>query len=276
MRSGNVTYLVVGIIVAFAIYVSQIARRHPKLNKIVRHWRFSNPTFVFAVVLVASGVAWLDSLIFYPPDKTEHAVTALAILVGGSWTLYLFVLRKGFESALAIECSIRVEPCGDEFVVALEVVLANIGNRRVTASTDLPGDGDRGWKNPFRYAGDLQLMRLDEGAATPDSRFANWWHNESQLLVNVGGIPEHIPLLDGYRKQIGSTEFIEFMMEPGERYGLTNVFVIPDGHYIAKIVFVGERANEFWSRTLYFRVPPQEPNSATHITTEPTPSQSGH
>lgn len=46
-------------------------------------------------------------------------------------------------------------------------------------------------------------------------------------------------------------------MEPGEKYVLGHVLVLPAGHYVAKIVFVGERATaaEYWSRIFYFSVP---------------------
>ena len=93
------------------------------------------------------------------------------------------------------------------------------------------------------------------------SRFANWWNDESQLLADVVGLPEHISLLGGYRKKKGAAEIIDFMMEPGEKYALASVFVLPAGHYIAKVVFVGQRANEFWSHTLYFSVPSPESDS---------------
>jgi predicted DNA-binding WGR domain protein len=49
-------------------------------------------------------------------------------------------------------------------------------------------------------------------------------------------------------------------MEPGEKYNLGHVFVFPASHYAAKIVFVGDRATaaEFWSRIIYFGVPPNQ------------------
>jgi len=161
----------------------------------------------------------------------------LAILVGGSWTLYRFVLHKGFESALTIDCHVRTERCGDEFVVAFEVVLTNIGNRRLTAPPNLSKELDRGWKNPYVYPVDLQIKKIQASDAETESRFANWWHDESHLLTCVGGLPKHISLLDGYRKMSGRAEIIEFLMEPNERCTLANVFVLPSGHYIAKIVF---------------------------------------
>jgi hypothetical protein len=83
-----------------------------------------------------------------------------------------FVLHKGFESALGIDCVVRTEKCGSEFVVALEVVLANIGNRRLTAPTDLSREPDRGLEESVRLSCRLANRRIDGAAATMESRFA--------------------------------------------------------------------------------------------------------
>lgn len=266
-------YLGLGFLITIAFLMGWASRRYAWAGRIAHH--FHNPTLMFGIVLVLAGGAWGWSLAHYrladdrPADAVEHAVTALAVLVGGSWTLYLFVLRKGFESALALDCAVRTEPCGDEFVVAVEVVLTNTGNRRIAAPADMPSRSKRGWEDCFKYAGDLQIKRVERDLGRGGPRFANWWeHND--LLATVDGVREHISLLEGYRRRVGSAEFIEFLMEPGERYGFTNVFVLPVGHYLAKVVFVGERANEFWSRTVYFGVPSRVSDAGSTAGETPT------
>src|SRR5439155_4201794 len=111
-------------------------------------------------------------------------------------------------------------------VVPLGVVLASIGNRRIT-------------------------RKLAAGMTCPG--FAGWWP-ENRNLADIRGIPPHISLLYEYTH---SDEKIDFSMEPGEKYTLSAILVLPSGHYAAKIVFVGERAKaaEYWSRIVYFCVP---------------------
>jgi hypothetical protein len=248
--------------VLIGLFYKWASQRFTRLSNITRHWRFSNPSFVFAIVIVVSALAWLESLhVFSPPAEAEHALAALGVLVGGSWTLYLFVLRKGFESALRIGCAVHTEECAGQFIVAIEVVLANIGNRRITAPAALSREPDRGWQNSFDYPADLQIKKLEPSTNVVGPKFANWWYNDG-LLADVENIPAHISLLDGFRRRYGSSEIIEFIMEPGERYELTSVCVLPPGHYIAKVVFVGERSNEFWCRTRYFSVPTKESSVA--------------
>ena len=48
--------------------------------------------------------------------------------------VYQYVPRKAFESALSIDYSIRTEPRAHHFVVFFEVILTNIGNRRITVT----------------------------------------------------------------------------------------------------------------------------------------------
>jgi hypothetical protein len=54
-------------------------------------------------------------------------------------------------------------------------------------------------------------------------------------------------------------------MEPGEKYTIGTGFLLPQGHYVAKIVFIGSRAtaSEFWSRIVYFTVPETKQTSLT-------------
>jgi hypothetical protein len=78
------------------------------------------------------------------------------------------------------------------------------------------------------------------------------------------GIAEHISVLYEYSR---ADQRIDFFMEPGEKYGLGHLFLLPPGHYAAKLVFIGERATaaEYWSRMFYFYVPIRETGQVTDV-----------
>src|SRR5690242_18985564 len=101
-----------------------------------KHSGIRNPTAVFATILIVAVVSWAWAVRYHfnDSDKIDHAVTALALLVGGGWTFYQFVLRRAFECALSIDCTVLTEPLGtneacDKFVVYCDVLLQNIGPR---------------------------------------------------------------------------------------------------------------------------------------------------
>ena len=103
----------------------------------------SNPTSVLLLLLVVSVLLWWIGVLHWGAEKFSSSVTALGILVGGSWTLYQFVLRRAFESALSIDYVLRTEHAGmtaKNCAAFLDVVLENIGNRRITALGKLSQD----------------------------------------------------------------------------------------------------------------------------------------
>jgi len=218
--------------------------------------------FLFAVLMV---VLWWLLVRKLSPKDVSDAATALALLVGGGWTFYQFALRKSFESALQIESAVATEPMGANFVVSIDVVLSNIGNRRIGVPRRLPAEDIVHYENSVKYPVDLQVRALATDLPCP--AFAGWWP-EGHSLKTITGIPRHISLLYEYsepnEKDAAITEY-DFFMEPGEKYHLGTVFVLPAGHYVAKVVFVGERstAAEYWSRTAYFRVPTVLRNAVT-------------
>jgi len=49
---------------------------------------------------------------------------------------------------------------------------------------------------------------------------------------------------------------VDFWLEPQECYHLGRIVILPTGHYLAKVTFVGAGDDEdFWSRVQYFEVP---------------------
>jgi hypothetical protein len=219
--------------------------------KLHQVWRVYGASVVFGAILVCGVIFWTLGLRYADAERTDHAITALGILVGGGWTFYQFILRKAFESALSIDYSVRTEPRKNQFAVFFEVIFANIGNRRITAPFNLTEDQVIDYEHSIEYPADLQVKRLADDFDGPN--FVGWW-SKSGALENIDGLPSHISLLFEYSRSDGK---VDFFMEPKERYSLGSILVLPAGHYAAKIVFVGERAQaaEFWGRIVYFCVP---------------------
>jgi hypothetical protein len=197
---------------------------------------------LYRIINIKSGVDAVDAI--------EHAITAFAVVVGSGWTLYLFVLRRAYETALSIDYIYYTQPLGVDFIVFFEVILTNTATRRIAAPGRLTPEQQKHFEASIEYPGDLQLKRLSKHVAA--SAFLGWW-TEGQL-DEIEGIPAHIPLLYEYSLPDNS---IEFFMEAGEKYVLGTAFVLSGGDYSAKMVFVGSRehAAEYWSRIAYFRVP---------------------
>jgi hypothetical protein len=158
---------------------------------------------------------------------------------------------QAFESALSIDFLIRTEPREQHFVAFLEVILLNIGSRRISAPPRLTKEEIEDYEQSVLYPADLQIRRLRDGFDGP--KFVGWW-SKANLLESVDGLPPHINLLFEYTRSDGK---IDFFMEPKEQYTLGSMFVLPAGHYAAKVVFVGKRAKaaEFWGRIVYFQIP---------------------
>jgi hypothetical protein len=213
-----------------------------------------NPTAVFSLLLLSVGLFW-----YFEIARTDW--NNPGTLVAGVWTLYLFLLRGSFETSLAMSLSVETQPRGDQQIVFLQVELDNIGGRRITAPPLLSKEQIKDYEDSIRFPCDLQLRRLEEEEASVP-RFVGWWSKRDNLLSSIPGIPEHISVLYEYTR---ADQQVDFFMEPGEKYTLGHVFVLPPGHYVAKLVSIGERATaaEYWSRIFYFCVPGKDHISAT-------------
>jgi hypothetical protein len=204
-------------------------------------WLFSAVAcvLVWMVYRTYTNATWLA-------DDGEHAVKILAIAIGGLWVLYRFGLRRAFESALAMGIRVQATSSGSEYVVFLQVDLANIGGRRIIAAGRLSAQQREEYEDSVEYPCDLQVRSITPTEAV--SPHLNWWKSpDNRDLCRVS-------VLEEYSNKDG---WIDFFMEPQERYTLGQVLVLPRGHYMAKLVFVGSRAGawEYWSQITYFRVP---------------------
>jgi hypothetical protein len=212
-----------------------------------------NPTLICACLLFSVTAFWYFAIA--RPQWTTNpgkAVGILGTLLAGVWTLYVFLLRGSFETSLAIDLSVETQPKDGMHVVFLQIKLNNIGGRRITAPTELSAEQIADYEDSVMFPCDLQLHAFDHATSGP--QFVGWWSRKAKLLSEIPNVPTHISVLHEYT---GSDQKVDFFMEPGEKYVLGHVFVLPAGHYIAKLVFVGERATaaEYWSRIYYFHVP---------------------
>jgi hypothetical protein len=198
------------------------------------------------------------------------ALKTFAILLGICGAVYQFVLRRAFESALLIDVTVSTNGYDASRVAThLQVRLKNIGNRRIRTPEELSKDQIEEYEHSIVYPCDLSVRRVTSdlpapvGHLIPEPEFVSWWRraaaaahsrvpsSERPVLEEVGN---HISLLEEYSDRYSK---IDFFLEPNEEYYFSNLLVLPPGHYLAKIVFVGTRAAaaEYWSRIAYFHIP---------------------
>ncbi len=178
-------------------------------------------------------------------EIADHLATVVALLIGGGWVLYQYVIRRSGESGLSIDLKAQTSEWKPESKLAfVDVVLRNTGQRCIDATTDSPSSLEQQFEGSIRYAGSLQLRKLNSQASGAVAHI-DWWDKSSGWLAQP--IVPETDLLKEYTDQEGT---VEFFMEPGEEYHLGNVFILEPGIYLAKIVFVGQRKAEFWGRII--------------------------
>lgn len=208
-----------------------------------------NPTILTLLVLVSAILVWRVEM--FDASNPVKSFGILGGILSAVWTFYLFLLRGSFETSLAMDLSVDAQPRDSQFVVYLQVKLSNIGGRRITAPPTLSSEQIKDYEHSVIFPCDLELRVLNGTISTPC--FVGWWSKRAPLK-NIEGIPTHISVLYEYTR---ADEKVDFFMEPGESYVLGHVLVLPAGNYVAKLVFVGQRATaaEYWSRIFSFSVP---------------------
>lgn len=161
-------------------------------------------------------------------EIADHLATVVALLIGGGWVLYQYVIRRSGESGLSIDLNAQTSDWkpGSKLVF-IDVVLRNTGQRCIDATTDSPSSLEPLFEGSIRYAGSLQLRKVNSqssGAVAP----IDWWDKSSGLLVQPV-VPE-TDLLKEYTDQDGK---VEFFMEPGEEYHLGNAFILEPGEVLS-------------------------------------------
>jgi hypothetical protein len=134
-------------------------------------------------------------------------------------------------------------------LVFIDVVLTNTGQRRIDASTDSPSKMGPRFEASIRFAGSLQLRKVSPSAPAHPSHI-DWWNPANGFLE-----PQNISETDLFKEYSDQNGRVEFFMEPGEKYNLGNAFYMEPGTYLAKVVIVGQRKDEYWGRIVKVEVP---------------------
>jgi hypothetical protein len=196
----------------------------------------------------------VDNLVSIGQVVQDLAI-ALAIIVGGGWSFYQFVIQRAYETALGIGALTTCAPMGSEkSVVFVAVSLKNEGHRRISAK---PTKYSKGKAMPaytdsletIQYACGLRIRRLNPNLT--DTAVFEWFKENSWMQIE--NLPDELNLLESY--ELSTRSNIDFWMEPGETYHLGKALLLSPGHYFAKITFIGARGSfEFWNHEFYFHV----------------------
>jgi hypothetical protein len=184
-------------------------------------------------------------------DNAEHAAKVIAILAGGVWVLYQFLLRRAFESTLSLDVTVTAVPSGNLYRAFVEIAIANTGNRRIYSAKKLSEKQKTEYEASIEYPCDLQIRNV--GAPNAKCFYWDWWAAPEERLAHLSR-NDHVSVLSEFSL---NDRTLDFFMEPGEKYRLGHLFELPAGYYAAKVVFVGARAgaSEYWSRIFFFSIP---------------------
>ena len=182
-------------------------------------------------------------------ELVKNCAEALAVLVGGAWAFWMFVLKRERETALEIDLNMRCIPAMDGFLSNFDVKLTNKAKVRVTAKpARLPAYRDRSERLKFSVS--LLVRKLDVGPPADPPDPITWFTNSSSQSPVTSDA--EVDLLSDY--EIGGRT--DFWMEPGENYHVGAALVLKPGIYLAMVTFVGSRRDEeFWRRVVLLQVP---------------------
>ncbi|HVO67055.1 MAG TPA: hypothetical protein VMT12_11275 [Syntrophales bacterium] len=184
----------------------------------------------------------------------------VAVIGGAWWAVYQWRLQRSYETALEIEL---VKKCAvyrnNLFVVFIDVSLKNVSRCKLAARAKNYANGSA---QPV-YEDELETIKHSVGLqlrsirSDIENNLSLNWFNSTELLIPEN-IPSEINLLTDY--EIESGERIEQMwIEPGETTHVGCAIILPAGHYLAKVTFVGAREfDDFWRRLFYIHVPELE------------------
>jgi hypothetical protein len=203
---------------------------------------------------------------FLSSAAAKNFVETLAILVGGSWAFYRFVIRRESKPGLDITLTPRIIPETEErFLAYFEVTLTNKSTCRVLArkrKAGQPAFSDR--NEVLRHSCSLLLRRVTAGM--PVGTQIRWFADadaKSPLSTDIVG-----NLLDEYEYDIEGKE--DFWMEPSEISHLCVGVVLQPGVYLAMVTFVGQPSDdrEFWRRLFIVQIPERDTlpsKDSTHV-----------
>jgi hypothetical protein len=213
------------------------------------------------VVIVAAIIGGLSMNWFQISQIFQNIAVGLAAIiggVGGIWAIYRWLLERGHETSLEIDldstCTVYRN---DLYLVFIDVSLKNVGKVRVVAKkkkyngkiTEPVYNEDE----TINHSLGLQLRAIRSDI---DCSAALDWFS-SNMLDTPQNIPNEINLFSELEKNEQDKQD-EIMMEPGTTNNFGYPFILPAGHYLAKVTFVGKRSIDFWRRLFYIHVPALE------------------
>jgi hypothetical protein len=222
--------------------------------------------FLAIYIVIMAAICSLIYLFTRPIDlKTKAEVLhtlslSFAVIIGGLWVSYRFFIQRAYETALEIDLSMTCLPYAHNFIVFIDTVLKNRGQTRISArpkryvkGVALPSYMDA--EEILYHSLGLHIRRINN--AIKGNAVLDWF--ESKYLEIVEGIPKEINLLNEY--DYSKNGAIDFWIEPNEIYHCAIPLILPEGHYIAKVAFIGSRGGfEFWSRIFHLHVHQQPPD----------------
>lgn len=210
----------------------------------------------------------------------KTALEATALLVGGAWLFWVFVLNRTNEAALTIGTTpVRCIPQSDNFIVFFEVTFENLGKVKIGAQpnkieyavkVDKNKEGEKKPKKLLK-AYDPNIETLDFSvslllrpipkpgyfqpfapeAGKRDKMFD--WFTEMNAQGKPADLVAELNLIDSFDVD---DEEVNFWIEPGETYHLPVTLLLKPGIYLGLITFIGHRGEfEMWRRSILLQVP---------------------
>ena len=201
----------------------------------------------------------------------QNIAVGLAAIAGGIWAFYRWRKERGHETSLEIYLdSTSTVYRNDLYLVFIDVSLKNVGKVRVVAKKKEYDNDSKITKPVYKdkmetinHSLGLQLRAIRSDI---DCSAALDWFSSNKLDAPKN-IPNEINLFS-YFEENGQDKPDEIMIEPATTHNFGYPFIIPAGHYLTMVTFVGERKIDFYRRLFYINVPSsekqKEPARASH------------
>jgi hypothetical protein len=206
---------------------------------------------IFFLTTVLAAFVTVRFWAFLSSEEVKRFVETLAVLVGGGWALYRFVLRRESKPALDVGLTYQAIPEKEgRFLAFFDVTLTNKSTCQVMArirKIGQPAFSDR--SEVLQHSCSLLLRRVNEGLAHEGQ--VRWFPDANAKSPLASDIVAN--LLDEYEDEAEGIP--DFWMEPSESYHLCVGVILQPGVYLAMVTFVGEQSDdEFWRRLFIIQI----------------------
>ena len=198
--------------------------------------------------------------IFKHSQNWYHLTISIATVVAGAWVFYVFVIERNTQAHLALDLRVTISTNSPSFtdrrLVFLDVVLTNVGKRKLEASRAKPAYQDPA--ETLDYSCGVEMRKI-QTPLTETNKLLEWFEETNQLQCPVG-IPDEINMLEEYEvpdtPDLATTTWTpNFWIEPSEQYHLGTALILPKGDYLARVHFIGTHGKEdYWSRIVFVQI----------------------